>query len=67
MCILFSHLHLRSSTASVVFDFNDSLNDIAPVFSMLLAACMKRNEKDLFADVCHSYVSFCKHNKDQVQ
>ena len=30
MCLLLSS-HSRSSSVSVVFDFNDSLNDIAPV------------------------------------
>ena len=31
MCILLSS-QLRSSLVSVVFDFNDSLNDVAPLF-----------------------------------
>ena len=30
---------------SVVFDFNDSLNDVVPVYPMLLAVCVKRKEK----------------------
>ena len=35
MCLLLYSLH-RLSSVSVVFDFNDSLNDVAPVYPMLL-------------------------------
>ena len=44
MCLLLSS-QLRSSFVSVVFDFNDSQNDFAPVSPMLLSICVKRNEK----------------------
>ena len=37
--------HSRLSLVSVVFDFNDSLNDVAPLSPMSLAVDMKRNEK----------------------
>ena len=37
---------------SVVFDFNDSLNDVAPVSPMLLSVDVKRKEKsELLMDV----------------
>ena len=37
---------LRLSSVSVVFDFNDSLNDVAPVSPMLLSVVVKRKEKE---------------------
>ena len=37
---------------SVVFDFNDSLNDVAPVSPMLLSVDAER-KKELFINVCH--------------
>ena len=44
---------LRLSTVSVVFDFNDSPNDTAPVSPMLLSVDKKINKKksELFMDV----------------
>ncbi len=36
---------LRLSSVSVVFDFNDSLNDVAPVSPMPLAVDVMRMEK----------------------
>ena len=36
----------RLSSVSVVFDFNDSLNDDAPVAPMLLPVDAKRSEKE---------------------
>ena len=36
---------LRLSSVSVVFDINDSLNDVAPMSPMLLPVYAKRNEK----------------------
>ena len=42
----------RSSFVSVVFDFNDSLNSVAPVFPMLLSVHVKRKGKSgLLMDV----------------
>ena len=42
----------RSSAVSVVFDFNDSLNDVAPVSPILFPVGMKRKEKsELLMDV----------------
>ena len=53
MCVFFLlSSPLRLSSASVVFDFNDSLNDIAPVSQILLPVDVKRMEKsDLLIDV----------------
>ena len=66
MCVFFllSSLH-RLSSVSVVFDFNDSLNDAAPVFPILLTVDMKRNEKSemLMDTICVSSF-FCIHNSD---
>ena len=46
-CVSFFLLssRFRLSLVSVVFDFNDSLNDVAPLSPMSLAVDMKRNEK----------------------
>ena len=50
LCLLSSQL--RSSSLSVEFDFNDSLNDVAPVSPILFTVDAKRNEKsDLLMDV----------------
>ena len=56
MCLLL-HSLLRLSSVSVVFDFNDSLNDVAPVSPILFSVDMKRNEKsELLMDViCVSF------------
>ena len=56
-----SCLQPRSSFVSVVFDFNNSLNDFAPVSLMLLPVYMKINEKsellmDIICVCCLSFV-----------
>ena len=53
MCVFFLlSSPLRLSIVSVVFDFNDSLNDVAPVSLMLLSVDKKRHEKsNLFVKV----------------
>ena len=43
MCLLLSS-PLRSSSMSVVFDFNASLNDVVPESPMLLSVVEKRKE-----------------------
>ena len=50
---------------SVVFDFNASLNDVAPVSPILLSVDVTRKEKSsLFVNgFCVSSV-FCLHNSD---
>ena len=37
---------------SVVFDFNASLNDIAPMSPILLSVCVKRKGKEWVVDGC---------------
>ena len=44
MCLLLSSL-IRSSLMSVVFDFNASLNDVAPAPPMLFPVDVMRMEK----------------------
>ena len=58
---------LRLSLVSVVFDFNDSLNDFTPVSPILLSVDVVRMEKsELLMDVfCVSF--FCLHNTDRVE
>ena len=56
---------LRSSSVSVVFDFNDSLNDVAPVSPMLLSVDVMRMEKsELLMDVFCVSSFFCLHSSD---
>ena len=52
---------------SVVFDFNDSLNDVVPLSPILFPVDVKRKEKsELLMDVfCVS--SFSLHHPDRVQ
>ena len=57
---------LRSSFVSVVFDFNASLIDVAPVSPMLFPVVLMRMEKEWIADGCHfCVVSFCAHPTDR--
>ena len=59
MCLILSS-PLRSSFVSVVFDFNDSLNDVAPAFPILLPVDVKRKEKsELLMDVFCMSSFFC--------
>ena len=59
---------LRSSTASVVFDFNDSLNDAVPLSPISFTVDVKRKEKsELLMDVFCVSSFFCLHNSDRVQ
>ena len=66
-CFL-SCLQLSMSLISVVFDFNDSLNDVAPVSPILLPVDKKGNEKSelLMYVICVSSF-FCLHIPDRVQ
>ena len=53
---------------SVEFDFNDSLNDVAPVSPMLFPVFVKRKEKsELLMDVFCVSSFFCLHSPDLVQ
>ena len=48
-----------------MFDFNVSLNDVAPVFPISLPVDMARMEKsELLMDVFCVYSFFCFHDKD---
>ena len=61
MCVLFLlYSQPRSSSVSVVLDFSDSLNEVAPVFPIMLSVDVKRKEKsELFTDViCVSFFIF---------
>ena len=42
---------LRLSFVIVVFDFNASLNDVAPLYPMLFSVLMRLEKSDLQADV----------------
>ena len=70
MCVFFllsSRVILNS--VSVVFDFNDSLNDVAPVSPMLLSVEEKGKGKKselLMDDFCVYFFFFCLHNPDRV-
>ena len=68
MCVFFllSSL-LRLSLVSVVFDFNDSLSDAAPVSPMLLTVYVMIKEKsDLLMDVFCVSSFFCLHYLNRV-
>ena len=55
----------RLSSVSVVFDFNDSLNDVAPVSPMLLPVDVKRKEKsDLLMDAFYVSSFFRLYHSD---
>ena len=61
VCLLLSS-HLRLSFVSVVFDFNASPNDVAPVSPILLSVDVMRIEKsDLLMDVFCVSSFFCFH------
>ena len=51
LCVVSLYSQARSIRVSVVFDFNASLNDVAPVSPMLLSVDFMRMEKSgLFMD-----------------
>ena len=66
MCLLLSS-HFRLSFVSVVFDFNASLNDVAPLSPILLPVVIKRKGKSelLMYVFCVSF--FCLHIPDKGQ
>ena len=64
MCLHLSSLS-RLSLVSVVFEFNDSLNDVAPVSSILLPVNVMRKEKShLLMDFFCVPSFFCLHCPD---
>ena len=63
--LLFSQV--RSSSVSVLFDFNASLNDVAPVYPISLAVDMKRMKKsELLMDAICVSSFFCLYYSDRV-
>ena len=56
----------RLSFVSVVFDFNASLNDVAPVSPMLLPVVFLQN-KECIADECLLCGLFCVDTTNQVE
>ena len=60
MCVFLLSSRLKSSFSSVVFDFNASLNDVAPVSPILLPVDFYENEKEWIVDgCCLCVVSLC--------
>ena len=60
ICVLFLlSSHLRSSSMSVVFDFNASLNDVVPLSPMLPVDLMRIEERTI--DGCLLCCFFCVH------
>ena len=58
MFCFFLVLPLRLRAVSVVFDFNASLNDVVPVFLMLLTIGLMRMEKgDSFLNIAYVWHS----------
>ena len=56
---------LRLSSVSVVFDFNNSLNDATPVSPILLSVDEMRNEEsELLVDAIGVSSFFCIHKTD---
>ena len=65
MCLLSLSSPIILSVVSVVFDFNASLIDAAPVSPMLLPVYMMRMEKsELLMGVFCVSSFFCLHNSD---
>ena len=69
LCVLFLlSSQCRLSLVSVVFDFNDSLNDVAPVSLISLPVDVERKEKsELLMDVICVSSFFCLHHSDRIQ
>ena len=67
ICVLFLlYSQLRFSLVSVVFDFNASLNDVAPLSPILLSVVLMRIE-EWIVDRFHLCCIFCVHNPNRVQ
>ena len=66
LCVFLLSLHQSSSSVSVVFDFNVSLIDFAPVSPALLPDYAKRKEKsELLMDLCLcASFFFCLYHQD---
>ena len=57
-------LLLRSSSVSVVFDFNDSLSDVAPVSPISFPVDEEKGKSDLLMNVFWVSSFFCLHSPD---
>ena len=63
LCVFFLlSSQLRLSSVSVVFDFNDSHNDVAPLSLMLFPVYEKRKKSELLMDVFCVPSFFCLHS-----
>ena len=58
VCCFFLCSPQKLSFVSVVFDFNASLNDVAPVSPIKFPVDLMRMEKEWIVDGCHLCVSF---------
>ena len=69
VCVFFLlSSQFRLSSVSVVFDFNDSLNDVVPESPILLPVYEKRKEKsELLMDASDVHSFFGFHHLDRVQ
>ena len=68
MWLLSFVLHLRSSSMSVVFDFNDSLNDVAPMSPISLSVYRKNmREKNTSCHRNHWCIMYYVYHVRQVQ
>ena len=52
-CVCFWYSPFIPSSVSVMFDFNTSLNDVAPVSPVLLTVDLMRIGKEWIDDECH--------------
>ena len=66
VCVLFLLSSLiRLSSVSVMFDFNASHNDVAPLFPISFPIDLVRIEKSwLFMDAICVFISFCVYHPD---
>ena len=66
MCVFFLlSSQYRLSSVSVVFDFNDSLNDVAPVSPMSFPVnAIRMEESELLIDIFCVSSFFCLHPTD---
>ena len=62
-----SSLPRRSSTMSVVFDSNASLNDVAPMSPILSSVDLIRMEERVYCGWMYLCCLFCFHSTDRVQ
>ena len=49
-----------------MFDFNASLNDVAPISPISLSVGLLKKEKEWIVDGCHLCCFFCLYNSERV-